>query len=64
MHWLIAAVLGAVLGFVLSAIVVLIVDLPKYRRNMLAAATGGQSENAVGGKDIVAPEDVEKKEDN
>lgn len=64
MHWVIAAVLGAVLGFVLSAIVVLIVDLPKYRRNMLAAATGGQSENAVDSKDIVAPEDVEKKEDN
>lgn len=37
MHWAIAAVLGAVIGFVIASVVICIIDLPKYRRGKLVA---------------------------
>lgn len=41
-HWVIAAVLGAVVGCVVSGIVICIIDLPKYKRGKLAAAEGAE----------------------
>ena len=45
-HWLISAVLGALVGFVVSAIVVYFVGVSKYKREKLAAAQGSGESSA------------------
>lgn len=43
-HWILAAVLGAVIGFVVASAVICIIDLPKYKRGKLAAEGVEKSE--------------------
>lgn len=47
MHWLLAAVLGAVIGLAVSAVVICIIDLPKYKRSKLAPESNAKSEEDV-----------------
>lgn len=47
MGWFVSVILGALVGLLLSAIVVCIVDLPKYKRGKLAADNGKDEKDVV-----------------
>ena len=61
-HWLASAFLGAVIGLIISSLVIGIIDVPKYKRAKLAAADkdGGTVEAEPDGAQAEAESEEEK----
>lgn len=62
MNIILAAVIGLVLGFVLVSVVILIIDLPKYKKAKAAGATAPAPAEGGTGEQAPAEEDGKKSE--
>ena len=50
MNIIIAGIIGLILGFVLAGAVILVIDFPKYRKDMLAVKAADNAEDKTGGE--------------